>query len=104
MSDKAELAALNFLHYIGEPNKGFDQYLKTLSAAYNDMYFNPLAVERLSDQLLSIYLNPDSQFIGIDHSGICRVLSDNGKEIEYNSIFKRDRIRHSSYKKHRMLL
>ena len=64
--DKTELAAMNFLHYIGEPDNGFEKYLRSLSSAYNDMYFNPLAVVRLSDQFLSRYLNPDGQYIGID--------------------------------------
>jgi hypothetical protein len=100
--DKAELAALNFLYYIGEPKKEFDQYLKTLSAAYNDLFFNPLSVVRLSDQVLSRYLNPHIQYFGIDHSSICRVLSDNGKEVEYTSLFTRGRINHSKYKGHRI--
>ncbi|MHA1168784.1 MAG: hypothetical protein ACTSRU_13230 [Candidatus Hodarchaeales archaeon] len=101
--DKAELVALNFLHFVDEPDKGFDQYLKTLSAAYNDLYFNPLSVVRYSNQILGSYFKPDGQYIGIDHSGICRIISDNGKEIEYHSLFARSRISHSKYKKHKIL-
>ncbi len=97
--DKAELAALNFLHYIREPDKGFDKYLRSLSAAYNDMFFNPLAVVRLSDQILSIYLNPDGRYIGIDHSGICRVLSSDSKEVHYSSLFTTGRISYGQLKK-----
>lgn len=97
--DKTELAAMNFLHYIGEPDNGFDKYLRSLSAAYNDMYFNPLAVVRLSDQFLSRYLNPDGQYIGIDHSGICRVLSNESKEVYYSSLFSNGRISNGNLKK-----
>jgi hypothetical protein len=97
--DKAELAALNFLHYFGEPDKGFDKYLRSLSAAYNDMYFNPLAVVRLSDQILSIYLNPNGRYISIDHSGICRVLSSDSKEVYYSSLFTNGRISYGNLKK-----
>jgi hypothetical protein len=103
ISDKVELLALNFIHYVDEPEKGFDQYLRTLSAAFNDIYFNPLSVVRFSDQILNSYLNPNDQFIGIDHSGICRVISDNGKVIEYNSLFAHIKIQYSKYKKHRIL-
>ncbi len=67
------------------------------------MYFNPHGIERLADQLLSVYLNLDGKYIGIDHSGICRLVSDKGKEIEYVSIFARGRISHAKYKKHKIL-
>lgn len=90
--DKAELVALNFLHFVDEPDKGFDQYLTRLSAAYKDLYFNSMAVNRYSDQVISTYLNSDRHFIGIDHSGICRVLSSNNKEVEYSSLFTNGRI------------
>jgi hypothetical protein len=100
---KADLVALNFLHYLGEPDNGFNQYLKTLSTSYNDMYFNPHAIEKLADQLLSVYLNLAGKYIGIDHSGICRLLSDRGKEIEYISLFAHGRISNEKYKKHKIL-
>ena len=67
------------------------------------MYFNPNAIEILADQLLSVYLNLDVKYIGIDHSGICRLLSDKGKEIEYLSLFARGRISHAKYKMHKIL-
>jgi hypothetical protein len=67
------------------------------------MYFNPHAIEKLADQLLSVYLNLDGKYIGIDHSGICRLVSDKGKEIEYVNIFAPGRISHAKYKNHKIL-
>lgn len=100
--DKAELAGINFLHYFGKPKNGFGQYLQTLSAAYNDMYFSPISVERLSENTLQLYLNNNDKFIGIDHSGICRILEDEGKKIKYQSLFLTAKISHSNLKKHRI--
>ncbi|MEX0981045.1 MAG: hypothetical protein WDZ47_03040, partial [Bacteroidales bacterium] len=97
--DKAELAAMNFLHYFGAANNGFDQYLKFLSSAYNDMYFNPNSVVSLIDQILLKYIKPDGQYIGIDHSGICRVLSKDNDEIYYSSLFANGRISYGKLKK-----
>lgn len=102
VKDKVELMALNFLHFIGEPDRGFDQYLKRLSSAYNDMYFNPISVKRFSDQILGSYLHPNGQYIGIDHSGICRVISNDGRQIEYTSLFLHSKIDYSKLKKHQI--
>lgn len=100
--DRIELIALNFLLYIGEPDKGFDQYLNILSSAYNDMYFNSLSVERFSDQVLRLFLDPSGQFIGIDHSGMCRVLESNENEIEYISLFAKGKMSIKKLKKHQI--
>ena len=100
--EKTVLVALNFLHFVGEPEKGFDMFLKALSGTYNDMLFNPLAVEKLYDTMISLYLHPEDHFIGIDHSGICRVLSSNSREIEFISLFSHNRISHAKFKKHRI--
>ncbi len=100
--DKVELTALNFIHFVGEPDRAFDHYLKTLSSAFNDMYFNPILVVRFSEQILASYLNPNGQYIGIDHSGICRVLNNDGKELKYTSLFMSATVNLSKLKKHRI--
>jgi len=100
VKDKVELMALNFIHFVGDPDKGFDQYLKTLSSAFNDMHFNPIWVVRFSDQMLSAYLKPNGHYIGIDHSGICRVVSNDGKELKYTSLFMSATVNLSKLKNH----
>ena len=102
VKDKVELTALNFIHFVGEPDRRFDQYLKILSSAYNDMYFNPIFVVKYSDQILATYLNPSGQYIGIDHSGICRVLSNDGKQLKYTSLFMSATVNLSKIKEHRI--
>lgn len=102
VKDKVYLMAYNFIHFVGAPFKGFDQYLQTLSSAYNGMYFNPIFVVKFSDQILIPYLNPNGQYIGIDHSGICRVINNNGKHIEYASLFSRGNIAQSQLKTHQI--
>ncbi len=102
VKDKVELTALNFIHFFGEPDRGFDQYLKTLSSAYNDLYFNPMSAIRFSDQMLESYIKPNGQYIGIDHSGICRVLSNDGKQLKYTSLFMPATINISKLKEHRI--
>lgn len=102
VKDKVELMALNFIHFVGDPDRGFDQYLKTLSSAYNDMYFNPILVVRVADQILASYLKPNGQYIGIDHSGICRVISNDGKELKYTSLFMSATVNLSKLKNHQI--
>lgn len=68
------------------------------------MYFNPVAVVRIYNKILDSYSNQNDQFIGIDHSGICKVLSCDSKYIEYNSLFAHGRISHAKLKKHRIVI
>jgi hypothetical protein len=102
VKDKVDLMAFNLIHFVGEPDRGFDQYLKRLSSGYNDMYFNPMSAIRFSDQMLESYLKPNGQYIGIDHSGICRVVSNDGKQLKYTSLFMSATINISKLKEHRI--
>ena len=98
---KLQLIGFNLIYSMGLPDNTFSQYINNMAPSMGENNINPDSIIAFKDEFCLKYNNmtESGEYFIIDHSGICQVISENGHNLDYISIFQKGQISITKFKK-----